>query len=133
MTGGLIALQIAFFTLFASATSSNVSIAGRELHWGCAFRQMFGIPCPNCGMTRSVLLSLHGDLRAALELNPAGPLLLLGTMLFGAAMFLLMFRQQRQGDEPAVERLRRSIRLGTLAYGGLFLLVLLGHWIYEIT
>jgi hypothetical protein len=30
-----------------------------------------GIPCPFCGSTRGVIAAIHGDLGAAITLNPA--------------------------------------------------------------
>ena len=35
----------------------------------CLFKNIFGIPCPGCGMTRAFLFIAHGDIRSALELN----------------------------------------------------------------
>lgn len=131
-TGALIALQLLIVRAVGSASMSSVSFAGQEMHWGCLFKQRYGIPCPNCGMTRSVLLTLHGDFGAAWQLNPAGVLMVLGTVLFGAAMFLLMF-YQRTRSPAAVERAQRRIKLGALAYGALFFAVLMGHWLREIS
>jgi hypothetical protein len=38
----------------------------------CPLRTLTGIPCPFCGMTRSVTAVVHGHLGASLALNPAG-------------------------------------------------------------
>lgn len=38
----------------------------------CPLRSATGIPCPLCGMTTSVVATVHGDLGAALAANPAG-------------------------------------------------------------
>lgn len=48
----------------------------------------FGVMDPVCGGTRSVYLTLHGQLREALRYNPAGPLLVLAAvaMLIRAAV-----------------------------------------------
>src|SRR5918997_1665966 len=81
-TGALVALQLVLWRAVASATDASVTIAGQELNWACSFKQQFGVPCPNCGMTRSVLLTLHGHFGEALALNPAGVLLVLGVVLF---------------------------------------------------
>jgi hypothetical protein len=44
----------------------------------CPFRMSTGLPCPGCGMTRSVVRLLHGDVSASLWFHPLGPLLVLG-------------------------------------------------------
>jgi hypothetical protein len=38
----------------------------------CPFKVMTGLPCPGCGMTRSVVTLLHGDLRTSLYFHPLG-------------------------------------------------------------
>ncbi|HKP72093.1 MAG TPA: DUF2752 domain-containing protein, partial [Pyrinomonadaceae bacterium] len=61
VVGASLLLQLGLIRALASATSERVFVLGRELHWGCWFKARFGVPCPTCGMTRSVLLSLHGQ------------------------------------------------------------------------
>ena len=41
----------------------------------CLAHALFGIPCPGCGVTRSALALLVGDVGRAWSLNPAGPVL----------------------------------------------------------
>ncbi len=36
----------------------------------CIFLQLFGIPCPGCGMSRAVLAALRFDFAAALRYHP---------------------------------------------------------------
>ena len=38
----------------------------------CPLRTVTGIPCPFCGMTRSVVAIVHGHLGASLRFNPGG-------------------------------------------------------------
>lgn len=130
-TGAAIALQLLALRALAAADSTSVTFAGSELHWGCLFKQRYGIPCPNCGMTRSVLLTLHGQVAQGWAVNPAGTLMLFGVVLFGAAMFVLMFYQRTQAA-PRVERLRALIRQGSLTYACLLVFAMFAHWLYEI-
>ncbi len=45
--------------------------------WSCPIRQLTGVPCPTCYLTRSVLAVLRGDLVGALRLHAFGPPLVL--------------------------------------------------------
>jgi hypothetical protein len=42
----------------------------------CYVKSLTGLPCPGCGLTRSVLHTSHGQPLAALQFNPFGPLIL---------------------------------------------------------
>lgn len=55
----------------------------------CPMRTITGVPCPLCGMTTSVVASVHLDLPGALAANPAGVALVL------AAIALIAFRPAR--------------------------------------
>ena len=73
--------------LFATATAKNVWFFGQETHIGCWFGYYFGIPCPVCGMPRSVILTVHGDLETAVEMHIGGPLFGFGSLLFDILIF----------------------------------------------
>jgi len=129
--GALLLAQLVLVRALASATSERVYVFGRELRWECWFRQQFNFPCPTCGLTRSVLLSLHGHLGAAWQLNPAGPLLVAGLILLGLAFVFL--RLYRQRHEPrAAGALHRRIRSVTKIYAHLLVAVLFAHWFGEL-
>ena len=38
----------------------------------CLFKNVTSLPCPSCGITRSVLLIIHGDFQGARLMNPLG-------------------------------------------------------------
>jgi hypothetical protein len=111
----------------ATATPQAVYFAGRELEWVCSIRQQFGIPCPSCGLTRSVLLTLHGHLGAALEVNPGGPLVVLGVALLAALLFALALPRRPRAPRESDALVRRAVVVAS-AYGCLTTAVLLVHW-----
>lgn len=61
---GLIGLLVARF----------VPIATLIPFWGCMFRQVTGIPCPGCGLTRVADRFAHLNVVGALKANPLGTL-----------------------------------------------------------
>jgi hypothetical protein len=44
----------------------------------CAFRFLFGIPCPACGMTRAFRLLIQGRVLEAFQMHPLFPLVIIG-------------------------------------------------------
>jgi hypothetical protein len=56
---------------------------GRQLGGPCGFQEVTELACPSCGMTRSWLWLVRGDLYKAFTYNAAGALLLMGLMLMG--------------------------------------------------
>jgi hypothetical protein len=131
LVGALLLLQLGLVRAFASATTERAYLAGHALNWGCWFRDHFGIPCPTCGMTRSVLLSLQGQFTEAARLNPAGPLLVVGLVALSLSLIFLMF--YRQGHASlAAGAVHRRIRIGASVYGSLLVVVLFAHWVGEI-
>jgi hypothetical protein len=39
----------------------------------CPVRRLTDVPCPGCGLTRSLTRTMHGQLRDAAAVHPAGP------------------------------------------------------------
>lgn len=61
--------------------------------WSCPILHVTGLPCPGCGLSRAIVLLLHGDWHTSLELHAFAPVFILGlTLIFGAAV--LPQRQQ---------------------------------------
>lgn len=56
--------------------------------WSCPVRQLTGIPCPTCYLTRSVLATLRGDLLQALQWHAFGPVLV--ALALGLGGWLLL-------------------------------------------
>lgn len=77
--------------------------------WRCPLRQLTGIPCPTCFLTRSVLATLRGDLAQAAAWHALGPLVV--ALLLGLCLWTLL-----AGRYPARLVVRGS---GALALLGL--------------
>jgi hypothetical protein len=132
LCGALLLAQLLALRLIASADADSVTLAGRALHWGCWFRQYFGVPCPLCGMTRSVLVTLQGQLTLAWQLNWAGPVFVAGLLLLALALLGVMLCAQTPRARAFVLPLQRGLRLGATAYAALFLVVFLTHWLFAL-
>ncbi len=111
--GTLLLLELLVGALFVSADASGVSAFGKRWTSECSLKRYAGVPCPTCGMTRSVILTLHGDLGTAVRLNPAGPLWVLAVLTAGAALLCA----------------RRWVRPLAIVQGSAFGFVLTVHWV----
>ena len=131
LVGASILLQLFILRSLASVVGGRVFVAGRELRWECWFRERFDFPCPTCGMTRSVLHTLHGQFGEAWQLNPAGLFLVSGLALLGLALVFLALHRQRS-TLRAGGAVQRRIRIATKAYAHFLLAVLFAHWMVEI-
>jgi len=109
------------------ADESRVYLAGRAVDLECAFRTATGLPCPTCGVTRSVVMSLHGEFARAWNMAPAGPAAVIGLAAFALAMLALAWMQHTGGEER-IAAARVWIRKGALAYGAAAVIVWLGGW-----
>lgn len=48
----------------------------------CLFSSLTGVPCPSCGMTRSVTSAAHGHWISSLQWHPLGILMFLAMLVF---------------------------------------------------
>ena len=90
---------------------------------GCLFQSLCGIPCPGCGVTRSVLAFLAGDLGRAWNLNPVGPAILVVVAVQVPLRTLALRRARWSG---CVLSTSRAMTIGVLV-------VLIGNWLRQIT
>lgn len=69
--------------IFWPAADEHVTLLGHP--WGetCGFYLLFGLPCPQCGMTRSWLWIARGDVVRALQYSPGGTTLWLWLVAAG--------------------------------------------------
>lgn len=61
-----------FLGLAGLLVARYVPVAKLVPFWGCGFRQMTGIPCPGCGLTRVADHFAHLHFKAAFMANPLG-------------------------------------------------------------
>ena len=76
-----------FWKSYRSAVIKLLAIAVIVLFYRCPAKEIFGIDCPGCGLTRACLSALRFDLKAAFEYHPL-------FWLFGAGLFYLVFYEQ---------------------------------------
>lgn len=75
--------------------------AAAPLHSLCPFLNVTGVPCPFCGLTRSLFSLLHGDLIGALWYHSFGPMLWGGTLLIGCfSLGLAIFKRKISTSIP---------------------------------
>ncbi len=74
----------------------------------CPIAQWFHVPCPGCGMTRSVEALLHLDLAGVLRFNPLGPV---HAALSGWIIARSMWVLARDGNLAALNRKREATRM----------------------
>lgn len=64
----------------------------------CWFKALWGLPCPGCGMTRSLIRVSHGEIGEALYYHPFGPLVWGLVVALAAAIFIGEERRRRFGE-----------------------------------
>lgn len=87
----------------------------------CPFAMMTGLPCPGCGLTRSWVAFMHGDVGAAFRFNVFGPILLvltIITVILATATLVSRRRSPLEGWRDVVLGRAGAIGLGVwLTYG----------------
>ena len=107
--------------LFASAV---IPPFHREIFRLCLLKDLFGIPCPGCGITRAFLFIAHGDLHSAMELNVNSLLVFSLVVLFWLhSMFKVLTQNEIKIQLTKIE----SFSLVTLAA-----IAAASGWIYNL-
>lgn len=91
----------------------------------CPFRNVTGLPCPGCGITRSVCFALSGSFEESVAMNPLG--LAVVMVLFVLPFFLLFAPQWSYSRWIDMENLlaKPSVTAVVIAF-------LIALWIYNI-
>ena len=91
----------------------------------CAFKTITGLPCPTCGVTRTIIALSRGDVARAMFLNPLAAIACafgLLYLLYAAAVLALRLPRFRPTVSAAGAR---RVRIGAVA-------VLVTNWIWLI-
>jgi hypothetical protein len=97
----------------------------------CAFKATTGVPCPSCGITRSMLLLLQGNVSEAIWINPLG--ILAGVLLILIPIWIVLdFFRNRTTLLTFYTRSEEIIRTQKIIYIPLIVLVAL-NWIWNIS
>ena len=130
VVGALIAVDLWLGRSLVTGGENGVALAGRRVDWECAFRRQTGLPCPTCGITRSVVLALHGQWSRAWHMSPGGVALIGG--LVAAAVALLGLGVIEWMGKVRTRRAENSLRVAALVYAGGAAAVWLGGWMAQL-
>lgn len=125
ISGVVILVDAVAARLSLSADDARVYVFGHPIDWECSMRRA-GLPCPTCGLTRSMVMALHGELARAWHMAPGGPMLLAGAGL--AAVTLLVWAARRKPMPPTVTR---WLRAGAMVYAAAATAIWLGGWVEQ--
>jgi len=88
LTPHLIVLSICLVILIggvlispAKSGDGHLTIGSLPVPDTCSFKNLTGIPCPGCGLTRSIVAAAHGDVKQSFQHHRLGLLTLLYVLL----------------------------------------------------
>ena len=114
----LIAVPMAFLLAFVHPYLPGNNISA------CAVSHMLGINCPGCGMIRSIVAVLHGNVRSSVDLNPMG---IVAALILSFLWLKVVFVLITGGDWAPVISERTITFLSIAFVGGLFI-----QWFFYI-
>lgn len=97
----------------------GLAVAGHRLPELCTLKATTGLPCPGCGLTRSWVSAVHGDLGGSLGHHPLGWLVLLYALAQGVRHGAWLGAPRRR---RVVERIGGRLDRGVIVLGALLLL-----------
>lgn len=127
VVGAVILADAALARRLLEADMERVYFLGKPIPIACAFRRATGLPCPTCGLTRSMVLALHGNVGAAWSVMPVGPVLILGALSLAVVSlgYAAVAPRWRQASRDSA---RRWMARAGLAYGAAAVVLWLGGW-----
>jgi hypothetical protein len=91
----------------------------------CVFKGLTGIPCPTCGSTRSVIHLSHGDISAALFMNPLSALFMSAAVIYFLYCLITLIFCLPRLIITLSDREKNIMRTGVA-------MVLLAQWVYLV-
>lgn len=94
-----------------SASSESIRLLGFELPILCGFRLITSLDCPGCGLTRALILALHGKFYESYLMH------IWGLPLAGLLLAQIPYRFSRiLGVNPPAYRIRFNEWIGTFVF-----------------
>src|ERR1700757_4851639 len=136
--GIAILFDVAMARAIFAADETRVYLLGHPLNWECSFHAHTGLPCPTCGLTRSLILTLHGHLERAWHVAPGGPALALAVLLAAVGLLVLAAAQLwpaklRGGSRWLEENASIGLRTGTIACASISIAIWLAGWVEQFS
>jgi hypothetical protein len=127
----LLLLGVCALRFLFEADEAHSWFLGHSFGSACWFRVHFGIPCPNCGMTRSLILAAHGEFARSVRLAPGGAAMVLAavvvSLMLGALGAAMLW-----GRASVIRALQTAARVTVLAGAALSASVWLGGWAVQV-
>ncbi|HMR09469.1 MAG TPA: DUF2752 domain-containing protein, partial [Polyangiaceae bacterium] len=97
LSSGLVLGSLAVVLFPCFLFSPQAIDSGAVVLWpACSFRQLFGSPCPTCGLTRAFSALSHGRMQDALSYHGAAPVVYAGFWIGALASLLAFLSAARQ-------------------------------------
>jgi len=91
----------------------------------CVFKNLTGIKCPGCGMTRALLFLGHGNIREAVMMNP--------NSIIVSLIIISMFANKTSHIFAGREMRLYLTKIEKVTVFVLFMLLMLSTWFYNLT
>jgi hypothetical protein len=88
----------------------------------CLSHEWFGVNCPGCGLTRSIVWLAHGDWEASWHMHRVGGILALAILLQIPYRVLCL----RRGGKPILGTVFPSF------FGYVLIALLIGNWLFDV-
>lgn len=118
----LACVVVASACLFRVPNNDRVELAGLEgvpMPSMCMSKSVWGVECPGCGLTRSLLCFFQGDLANSLALHRVGWIIAIAVVLQFPYRIVALARKQ---DHPLGKRL-------PAIFGYALIFILVGNWV----